>query len=400
MRVLLTNYFPLGAGGAESSTYLTAKALKKRGIEVFIASTEEYPGVKTFVFKKFRKIPFFYLQHAYLTRFLKKVISEYSIDIIHTQDRLTTVGGIKVAKESKIPVVSHFRDYWFACPLSTLLRRDFSVCETCTFTSLYRCVPKRRFLWEAYKLRNIKNVRDVLKTADKKIAISSKVKEKMEQHGFDGKILVLPNPVDVDFFSSANGEIIRRKYGLEGSPVVGFIGNLAYHKGTDILKRIIPKILEKKDVRFLVVGNGESKKELETELLDKRIIFTGKVDFEKIPEYYSACDILLIPSIWEEPFGRIAIEAMAAGKPVVASNVGGLADIVEDGRTGYFVEPDDIGEWIKKIEKLIDSKDLRERRGRQSFKTVKNVYDVGTISNTLIEIYQENIEHKKIGENS
>ena len=111
MKVLFTTYSGLGVGGAEVSMRLLAKGLRDRGHEVWIASSGDYEyGIK---FKKFRKIPSYSWHNRYLERVFSKIVKERSIELIHAQDRLTSIAAIRVAKRFKIPIVIHFRDYWF-----------------------------------------------------------------------------------------------------------------------------------------------------------------------------------------------------------------------------------------------------------------------------------------------
>ena len=153
MKILLTNYFGIGAGGAETSTEILAEGLIDNKIEVSVASTEDY-NVKTIKFNKF--LPLTVFQKTTLKKFFVKLIKKEKFDLIHAQDRLTSFAAILAAKETNIPVVNHFRDYWFACVKSTCLKPNLENCN-CTFNDILESYPFYRVPWELLKI-NLKSL--------------------------------------------------------------------------------------------------------------------------------------------------------------------------------------------------------------------------------------------------
>ncbi len=390
MNILFTIYSPPKTGGAEISTELLAKELERSGHRVVIASTGNY-GVKTYIFKKYKTIPVFQIQRAYLANFLGKIIKKEKIDLIHSQDRLTTVAAIIVAKKHNIPVVCHFRDYWFACPKSSCLS-GVGECETCDFKSLVKCVSPLRLPFDSYKLLDIRMSRKILKKADIKIALSSAVNEKLRLCGINKGTVIVPNPVDTDLFSEISKKAIaslKKRWDL-GKITVAFVGPLTQNKGIlEALKVMVPILKNHKEVTFLVIGKGPLRKQIDVEVkkndLESQIKLVGYLPYKEIPKAYSASDIIVFPSIWQEPFGRIAIEAMAAGKPIVASDVGGIKDIVND-KTGFLVSPSNLGGWREKLELLIKDKKLREKLGGGGRMLVKK-YLTKTIAKDIEKVY-------------
>ncbi|NMX21211.1 hypothetical protein C5S30_01985 [ANME-1 cluster archaeon GoMg4] len=393
MKVLMTIYYSKNTGGAEISTNKLAKHLKDAKIEVVVASTSNY-DVKTYNFIKFNPIvqPF-RLQELYLSKFLSNVIKKEEIDIVHAQDRLTSLGAIKACKKLKIPVIVHFRDYWFACPESSCLKKNYQYCETCNFKNLLAC-GDIKFLWNLYKyITLIRRCPIILNSADEKIAISQAVKEKLEFCGLKNA-KVVPNPVNVEEFWEANGRDIRERYDLDDEIVISFIGGLSYHKGIINFLKVAEDIsINYPNIKFLVVGDGPLKKECIDFSLNKNlkdcVVFTGKVSNKEIPKYYKASDIIAFPSIWQEPFGRIAIEGMASGKPIVASDIGGISDIVRDGKNGFLCNPFNLKEFKQKLEILIGDKELRNKMGEKGLKLAKEKYDEKVIANQIVKIYKE-----------
>lgn len=391
MKILITNYYPPEKGGAQISTYLLAKKLKEMGIEIIIASTGKYKKIKTYCFKKFRLWPFIF-QEQYFKTFLSKIIKKEKINIIHCQERLTTIGALLAGKTNKVPVIIHFRDYWFACPKSTCLTPDFKECTVCSYKKILKCF-KYRSLWNIYKWHVIKSSWKLLNSADKKIAISNAVKRKLHICGIKN-ILVIPNPIDLENFKPNKEKIkeIKEKYDLQ-SPVILYVGALEYNKGILHLLKLFAKDSTLRRTDFLIVGNGTLRKNCEKIVKKeklKNVRFVGKVPFEEISNFYAVSDIVVVPSIWQEPFGRVVLEAMAMGKPVVASNVGGIPDFLTN-ENGFLVEPLNDEMWIKCLNILISDKKLREKMGKKGKKLSKN-FDTKVIAKKIINLYKEVME--------
>ncbi|MBI3813513.1 MAG: glycosyltransferase family 4 protein [Nitrospinae bacterium] len=117
------------------------------------------------------------------------------------------------------------------------------------------------------------------------------------------------------------------------------------------------------------------------------IVSLGWLDHQKIKEIYQDMDICVVPSLWEEPFGMVAVEAMASGKPVVASKVGGLSESVEDGVTGFHFPSGDADVLAEKLNTLLDSDSLRQKMGMAGRERVERLFDWDRI----VDIYCEKI---------
>ena len=386
MRILVPNYYPLNTGGAQTSTYLIAKKLKEMGNDVIIASTGDYKEIKTYRLRKFRLWPFSF-QHQYLKLFLSKIVKKEKIDVIHPQERLTTIGSILAAKENKIPVIAHFRDYWFACPESSCLMPNFEECEICSYRRIFRCF-KNRIPWNVYKWSVIKSNWRLLNGADKKVAISSAVKRKLDTCGIKDA-LVIPNPIDLENFKPDKERVeeIREKYDIQ-TTVILYVGTLMYHKGILNLLKVFAEDERLRRTDFLIVGDGNLRKDCEEFVKRenlKHVKFVGRVSAEELPNFYAVSDIVVFPSIWQEPFGRVVIEAMAAGKPVIGSNVGGVSDLLTR-KNGFLVEPSNNKMWAWCLNILISDKKLREEMGKEG-KNLSKKFDVEVIAEKIINLY-------------
>jgi glycosyltransferase involved in cell wall biosynthesis len=173
------------------------------------------------------------------------------------------------------------------------------------------------------------------------------------------KLLKIHSGVDVEKFMQANGNRVekRRSLGLDqNEAVIGFVGWLLPIKGPDYLLKAMDDVwLEHQEASLVLVGKGDMDVDLRAEALKKDA--NGKVKFlgwrEDIDEIMPLFDMLVLPSL-NEGMGRVLVEAMAAGKPVVASRVGGIPDLVRDGETGYLVPPADEKALANGIKKLLD----------------------------------------------
>jgi glycosyltransferase involved in cell wall biosynthesis len=146
-----------------------------------------------------------------------------------------------------------------------------------------------------------------------------------------------------------------------------FVGRISPEKGLERLLDITS--LLKADFRLVIVGTGDSNyqtflmKKVRENRLEAKIEFVGKTENSKLGPYYREAAFLVVPSVWPEPFGIVGIEAMAHSRPVIAFDVGGISDWLEDGKTGYLVPCGDSEGFARKIELLLGDPSLRTTLG-------------------------------------
>jgi glycosyltransferase involved in cell wall biosynthesis len=194
--------------------------------------------------------------------------------------------------------------------------------------------------------------------ADHIICISEVMKRDTGKYGInDNKMTVIHNGIDYKKFDCKSD--YRNKLGLNG-PVVGYIGRLEPHKGVEILIEAAKNI----NAKFLLVGGGSDQKRLERLVnklkLQDKVMFTGYVPYDEIPNYYASVDIVVYPTLYE-PLGNVVLEAMAAGKPIIASDVDGIPEIFEPD-SGYLIKPK-VKMIEEKLRELVDDRKLREKMG-------------------------------------
>src|SRR3989344_7169675 len=371
MNILFTTYSGLGIGGAETSMKLLAEGLRKLGDNVIIASSGEYENGRRF--KSFRKIPFYSIHNRYLGNFFSKIVMKENIDIIHAHDRLNSVAAIRTGERLSVPVVVHFRDYWFACPRSSCLAPDFTEYDKCSYLTILKKFPAKRWLWEMYKWRYIKSIWKELNDADLKIANGSVIKRRLEKCGINNIKII---PVQRDFSEEkGNGKLIKDKYNLR-KVVITFIGSLDYHKGIMNMLKIMPDIMDSKNISFLIVGDGPLLNKIKS-MNHQGIVLTGRIDKKEMKDIYGASDIILLPSVWQEPLSGILLEAAAYNKVVDSSNTGGTPDILPE---KYMLDPLDLKAWKIKIIELVNDEKLREKLGTEWGRMAKEKYNVDAIA--------------------
>jgi len=237
----------------------------------------------------------------------------------------------------------------------------------------------------------------VLNQADKIIATSESYIDQSKFLGrYRQKIEVIPNGINLEEFQiNVSREECRHQIGLPlDKEIILFFGNLVPYKGPDVLLRAFANIKkEHQDIQLLFAGRGPMNNELLT-LAEKLRVqndvqFTGHVEEELKPIYYQAADIFCLPSLnLAEAFGIVNLEAMACGIPIVASDIGGIPDVVRKGDNGLLFEPGNIQELCKKLEYLLDNADVRKSMGENGKKMAAD-YSWKKIAKKTEEIYKK-----------
>jgi D-inositol-3-phosphate glycosyltransferase len=216
------------------------------------------------------------------------------------------------------------------------------------------------------------------------------------------KMVVIPPGVDVSRFYPIPADEARTYIGLKPDDrMILFVGRIEPLKGVDTLLEAMSclQLKEKKRVHLAIIG-GEPDADPETMTaemarlmnlcevlgLDQSVVFLGKRDQDKLPYYYSAAEVVVMPSQYES-FGMVALEAMACGTPVVASEVGGLAYLVRDGETGFTIPAEEPETLCDKLSWLLTEDELRQKMGSQAAAHAQD-YAWEKIAKQIVEVYQ------------
>lgn len=243
-------------------------------------------------------------------------------------------------------------------------------------------------------MRRIK--RAVLRSADAVVVNSSATRKACEELCPERSYEVIPMGIDTDTFkpagpSAAGDRVQQRDF------TVLFVGRLTEDKGViDLLQAL--ELLQASGARFraIVVGSGNQEEELRrfVEQRDLRscVEFTGWVGSEDLVAYYHAADVFVGPSIvgstgWKEALGLVFVEALATGLPVIATDTGGIADVVEDGVTGYLVDQQSPHQLFEKLRLLYEDRPLLARLSRQGRATVEQRFSWATVGSRYEELF-------------
>ena len=364
MRILhLTAH--LNTGGITTYLYNLSRGLMERGHEVFITSSGgsrqrdfECLGVQH------RRIPLKIKSELHprlwfeVLPALRRLVREDKIEILHAHKRVTQVLCQVISRLDHVPYVSTCHGLY----LIRLGRRIFPA-------------------W-----------------GDKVIAISDFVASYLTDNARipQSRVVTVFNalaPRAEDRFSPAERVVLRKAYGLkQDSIVVGGAGRFVKVKGMEELL-YSAQILSNfhADVQFLIVGDGRDREKLMD--LKNELLLDGQVsvlgDMKDLRPALETMDIFVAPVRWEEGFGYSVLEAMAQGKPVVASKTGALPCLVEDGVTGYLIPPGDRDALMRKIDDLISAPEKRQRMGEAARQRAKTCFSWESMIGKTESVYDE-----------
>lgn len=225
------------------------------------------------------------------------------------------------------------------------------------------------------------------------VAISQAVRDVLERFGVEReRICLVPSGVELGNAAPGAGDAFRRELGLApDESLVGNVAHLADHKGQRYLLEAVPSVLAVfPRTRFVIVGEGELEGELKALAaslsLGDRLVFTGfRAD---VPAVLAALDLFVMPSHLEG-LGTIVLDALAAGKPVVAARAGGIPDILQDGVEGLLVPPKDPESLSRAIRRVLADRGLAQRLAAAGRKRVEERFGVDAMVEGNLRLYQE-----------
>ncbi len=293
---------------------------------------------------------------------LEEIIDDVKPDILHTHSpALNGLAAVRVGKRHNIPVVYEIRAFW----------EDAAVDHGTTTEGSLRYRLTRAL--ETY----------VIKQADAVTTICEGLRHDIIGRGVSSaKLTVIPNAVDPEKFSTGGvvDTELQSKLGLSGKSVLGFIGSFYAYEGLPLLIKALPKIIESNDdVRLLLVGGGPQEKLLKKLVhdleLDRYVIFTGRVPHDVVQAYYDLVDIFVYPRLSMRLTELVTplkpLEAMAQGRLVIASDVGGHKELIEDGKTADLFQAGDADDLASKVLSLLLSPETWDERRKNARKFVE-----------------------------
>ena len=200
------------------------------------------------------------------------------------------------------------------------------------------------------------------------------------------------------YHPSVDGTKVRQHLRIpppEEGHMVLYVGRLVPHKGVEFLLEAVPKMRD--SAHLVIVGGGPWREVLEASarrlgVID-RVTFAGGVPWEELPQYYRAADVGVLPSISRlEAFGLVGLEAMASERPVVLSDIPGVREVIEDGRTGLLARPVDPDDIAEKVNTLLDDPKIREKMGKRGRRRVLENFTWEVVGKQFRDIYMRLVE--------
>jgi len=242
----------------------------------------------------------------------------------------------------------------------------------------------------------------IMKRAKICTVLNHPLKQKLIKKGIEEeKIKVIPNGINVNEFGNFDeGDLmkIRKKYGIPTDRVlIMFSGTITPRKGVEYLLKAMNILIESgyKDIFLVLTGSiNIDKKYFEKvynfakKKLNNYVKFTGNISYEDLKVLYSACDIFVLPS-FEEGDPIALKEALASGKPLVGSNVGGILMQIRNGWNGFLIEPGNSQQLAEKLKYLIENEEKRKRMGRNSRVLAEEEFDWEKVAKMYLKVYEE-----------
>jgi len=396
MRVLVINHFPLEGSGSGIYTKNLAKELTRMGhkVKVIFPENQKVPPeifeIRPIFFKsknsKYYDIDF---NFPCFTSHPRSNTTFYQLNKKQIKDYIDIMSRVTREEADKFkPDIIHAQHLWIA-PFAAH-KTGIPYVVTAHGTDLKGFIQDRRY--HPYALKGARNAQRVI-TISKQVDREVNKLYSLE----DEKRILIYNGYDTSLFKVKNvsREEVLEKFGINDilKYIVFFAGKLAYFKGVDILLKAA-KIYENQlneKVGTLIAGNGvlyEELKKLKEFLKLKRTFFLGHVTQEQLVDLYNIADVSTVPSR-SEPFGLVAVEALACGTPVVCTNQGGLPDFINED-IGALVDVEDDFALAEAIINELVRFDKKERKKRAQEYAIKN-FSWKTTIKEVERIYQEAI---------
>lgn len=374
---------PRVIGGISPHVYFLSKSLVKNGVKVYVVTCdfpgapehETLDGVEVYRIDSYKTpspdfATWVYLMNVNMQKEAARIAAKLTdkIDLFHAHDWLVATTGIGLKHVFRKPLLVTMHS-------TEVGRRD----GIHTTTEKMIAETEAWLTYEAWK-----------------VICCSQYMVSHVKWAFglpDDKLVMVPNGVNTKVFENVREKdgAFRARFALPEEKLVLFVGRLVYEKGAHVLVNAIPKIIDKVNAKFVVVGSGYMKDQLSTIVrsmgLEHKVLFTGFVDEETLIRLQSCADVSVVPSLFE-PFGIVALEAMAARSAVVVSDTGGLGEIVDHDVTGVKVYPNNPESLAWGITKVLTDEKYRNSLRDNAYKRIQENYDWDKIAQKTKQIYE------------
>jgi glycosyltransferase involved in cell wall biosynthesis len=385
-------YPPASLTGPGEVVYNLQKYFLECGIEAFVFtsgfSDKKYPKtIRINIGKRF----FFPLSPLYYLKKLEKM--QFDIFNFHNESGIGIAPFLVFQRKPKIITTLH-----------TEYLAESKATRTLSYDGLTTVKPTLEESIIKYVFSPIKFAGTYLETrmSDRIIAVSERTRELYANHKFvpKEKISVIHNGVDSELFTpDVSGEVIRKKYSIGArSLVILIVASGIILKGVAIAFLALKELLKARtDIIMMIVGvNQKHKMQLATLAralkIQKNVIMVEPVPNYEMPSYYSSSDVFLIPSLYEN-LPVVALEAMSSGKAVVASDVGGIPEIIQNHQNGILFEAGNVGQMVDSLLSLLENSALRNCMGAKGRRIVEAKYDWKRIGQEYLKEFDKSLQN-------
>lgn len=317
-------------------------------------------------------------------------------DLLHAQNLfpLASPSVYSAAQRLNVPVVQHLRNFRMSC-LNSYLYRKGKVCENCIGRNPWRGVLRRCYrssfpasasVWQMLifhrSRKTWKNHVDAFITPSQFSA------QKLIESGLpENKLHVKPNFIEDPLSDGMIKPLPKR-------PTFLFSGRLSAEKGVMVLLKAW-KLVDNKDWKLMIVGSGPEKLKLQLfceEYGLDNVDFVGQMSLDQLILKIQQSTLSIVPSQWYETFGRVVIEAFSCGRPVIASNLGALAELVEEGVSGFLISPSNEYAWADSIQWCGENLSAVSRMGKAARKLYLEKFTPEINYQKMFDIYSKVIE--------
>jgi glycosyltransferase involved in cell wall biosynthesis len=372
---IFSSFYPEIHGGAETSLAVLLDGLQRMGLDqvlVTLSNAQQDTPIRVIRVGRFGRVPkrmkLFGLPglNSILANRLSKLLRENQIGLLHVNDTYSLRAAGKAAEAVGIPLVLSYHNN-LNIPYSSY------------------GIPFPFSSWLDYREKGI------LKAARKcsvVIADSNYIANRLVEAGLS------PACVKRIYIGGSMSEWGSPPTSHDHSHIrVLSVGVMQYHKGFQDLILAIKKLsTDGVPLDVTIVGDGPYRGKLlrlaEQSYLMDRIKFVGRVAPQELTRLYDWSDAVVVPTITPEPFGRVAVEAMSRGRPVIGTAIGGLTEIIDEGRTGYHVPPATPSAIAEKLLIFQNHRELVEEMGARGLERCKMLFDQSLITSQVFDIYR------------
>ena len=274
-------------------------------------------------------------------------------DVIHICHPKWLSAAVRTCEGQKCPIVLTLTDPWLLCPRETLIDRESRLCDGPE--SGRRCVSTCGF--QPSIADRYRNAMALLDMADHVVTSSSFTASLFKRNGWNGDIRIVRHSIDYRF--------VKPDHSDSAGLTFGYIGTIAPHKGLHVLLTAFRKVASPR-VTLRVHGSIHQHPDYSTKTLrlaqgDNRIRFLQPFDISDLPTVMKSISVLVVPSIYYENYPLVLLIAQAYKVPVIASKIGGMPEVIQDGINGFLFEPGDSNHLATIIEKIAEEPDIVQR---------------------------------------